>query len=1310
MTKLFIQNISDLSDSVKLSFYNFLQHGILDALKLIPTPLFGLLECPELVEEEYIEDFSKYWISEIYIQNKIFIEGPKYGINECFGSKKSYVIKIFISINYNIFLYFFVLKMYNFFQVLLDKWYNFKFTGFNNKLSFIQDIHLMDLPLMTSEGTFIITGCERVVVNKMIRRPGLYFEKSVNLKSYSACLLADNAQWSKFMLTIPSTMSMTGSVINLHEIVFKINSLPNYKIKEVTPTSNFTQEKLNDVTLFVNLISCNTERVCAYQTVTEADEYEDEDVVQLNLDESSLVQEDYLQSVRIPIIILLYYFNVTLPVISSLKDQELLQLAKLNFSQEDKMLFNDLFELGIFFIGVIGRSQLNSTLQLDLPDFISQITSFDILKILQILFDLVCFGVNDCIPEVDDLNNKLVQSVGEMLQSQMEQIFKNYISKIKYDQFLFEKRLKTVILSPFKPTVRVLSSEREYTLFGKFKTTETFVGKLKPDLGFIKPSTISKRIFNFFLIDSSSQYLDQINVLSELTHVRKITLFTLTDDLTRHQISKVIRDIRASQYGRICPIDTPEGANAGLIGALALYGTINKFGYIETPFYFIADGFLQVFQLPVFVQSEAQKEITFSFCDSGMFVNTLLTTNYVFYIDEVSFSLIQKEKINFITFSPLQLLSLGIALVPFVEHNDANRALMGSNMQRQALPLLFPKKPIIGTGLELNTTFNSGLVIKSYKYGKVANLASKFIQIQSLETAEVITYFFQLYRILNHGSYLCQQPLVWPGEIVFKGQIIIDGPNTLEGELALGQNLLVAYMPWEGYNYEDAIVINDRLIINNCLTSIKIESYDLPFFVSPTDHYPNNIELSAKRDNKEGFKASYERYVSFPDKKPVKESAEEREERNKQIKLKTPAERKKIKEQERKEKEFKEKELSNQKRLELENLEWTVTPELTKDGVARPGTFLNGGDILLRQGNFDVPTAFEYIFNHDKPLDRYSICLPRTSQGRIINMVGLGRWDDSVETDTDNLKQFIFYAIRVYIASIQKIQVGDKLSGRHGNKGIIARILSASDMPYLSNGVPLDLLLNPLGVPSRMNVGQMFETLLGLAGEKLGTRFLVSPFDEIYGNEASRILINQKLKEAAVKTNLSCIYDSVYVGKQLLCDGRTGEYFDNPITIGRSYILKLFHLVEKKLTARSTGKYTLMFEQPSEGSKVNGGQRFGEMEVWALEAYGCAYNLQELLTTKSDNIYTRDLLLLNLELPHRFSKVVPEIPETSLLLIRYLNALGLDISFSKIQDNVNLSQRMNTEILTLFLNFESRLHLRRMFELVLWEFSQVELF
>ena len=769
--------------------------------------------------------------------------------------------------------------------------------------------------------------------------------------------------------------------------------------------------------------------------------------------------------------------------------------------------------------------------------------------------------------DIDNLRNRRVRSIGELLQIQ----FGIGLSRLERS---INERLVIANPQTFKPAT------------------------------IINPKPIIASIKEFFGSSQLSQFMDQTNPIARLTHKRRISSLG-PGGLNRDRLSLAVRDIHPSHYGRICPIETPEGQNAGIIASLSCYARINESGFLETPFFKVKNGKVQNDELPTYLTTEEEELILTAPADrvlnenSTSFKQQLVPVRY-----KNEFSLVPINQVKLVSVSPLQNFSIATALIPFLEHDDANRALMGSNMQRQSVPLLYPHKPIVGTGLEHQLAADSGAVVISKFAGDVKYVSSRLISIRTNEN-DVINYKLQKYVRSNQDTCVNQRPIVWPSEKVESGQVIADGPGTNGGELALGQNLLVAYMPWEGYNYEDAILVNERLVQEDLFTSIHIEKFDMEV-----------------------------RQTSFGVEKITRD---------------------------------------------LPNITDDIISNLDRNGIICKGTFVKSGDILIgkvtpKDETDQLPEGrlLRAIFGEkSKNVSDTSLRVPKGTSGRVINVRVFRR------TKGYELADGSISLVRIFIAQIRKIQVGDKIAGRHGNKGIVSRILPQQDMPFLPNGVPVDILLNPLGVPSRMNVGQIFECLLGLAGSKLNRRFKVMPFDEMYGVETSRNLVNRYLNMAAAKSQEPWVFNSYLPGRVALRDGRTGQLFDNPVLVGKTYMLKLIHQVDDKMHARSTGPYSLITQQPLGGKSRHGGQRFGEMEVWALQAFGCAYTLQELLTLKSDDMEGRNEVLnaivKGLPIPR------PGIPESFKVLIRELHSLGLDISLYKM-DKASRGQTNETEV------------------------------
>jgi DNA-directed RNA polymerase subunit beta len=818
--------------------------------------------------------------------------------------------------------------------------------------------------------------------------------------------------------------------------------------------------------------------------------------------------------------------------------------------------FSRIFDIRYYRLGKIGRSKLNNRLNLKLNSQIQTVTYADIFAIIDALIKLsISKTIGD---DIDHLKNRRVRSVGELLQN---------LFRIGFQRLLRKLRSQTN-----KVGVNQLSSF----------------------------NIVGATIREFFGSSQLSQYMDQTNPLSSLTHRRRISGLG-PGGFDRDRISFAVRDIHPSHYGRICPIETPEGQNVGLIASLTTCARVNTSGFIETPFWRVINGKVIKTGTPIYLTADIEDFYKIAPADIATNEQNYLTENLIPVRYKQDFITVTPFEVDFIAISPVQVVSVAASLIPFFEHDDANRALMGSNMQRQSVPLILPQKPIVGTGLENQIAIDSGATLSAYNSGIVQSVTADQITIKQDNGIEC-KYALQKYQRSNQETCINHRPIVWKGERVLSGQMLTDGPGINAGELALGQNVLIAYMPWQGYNFEDAILINERLVYEDVFTSIHIERYEIEI-----DQTAEICEKTTKN---------------------------------------------------------------------IPNLTLSETQHLNEDGIVSIGTFVRPGDILVgkvieKDDSEQLPEAklLRAIFGAKaKGVRDTSYRMPDGEYGRVI------------ETLTFNRRTKLAYKfekIQIFIAQIRKIQVGDKIAGRHGNKGIISRILPRQDMPFLPDGTPIDIILNPLGVPSRMNVGQLYECLLGLAGHKLDRRFKILPFDEMYGPEVSRILINKKLRQASIEKDEAWLFNPYSPGKMVLLDGRTGKEFENPITVGSGYMLKLIHLVDDKMHARATGPYSLVTQQPLGGKAQHGGQRFGEMEVWALEGFGAAFTLKELLTVKSDDMEGRNETLNAIVKGQPIP--ISGIPESFKVLLQELRSIGLDMSTYRIE-KFNTNQTYETEV------------------------------
>jgi DNA-directed RNA polymerase subunit beta len=800
-------------------------------------------------------------------------------------------------------------------------------------------------------------------------------------------------------------------------------------------------------------------------------------------------------------------------------------------------LNNLFFNAKRYDLGRVGRYKMNAKLGIKVAEENTVLTKQDILGIVKYLIQLHSGeGLTD---DIDHLGNRRVRAVGELLQRQ----FRLGLTRI-------ERLIKEAMMTKAGPGV----------------TPQALIN--------IRP--LSAVIKEFFGSSQLSQFMDQTNPLAEITHKRRLSALG-PGGLTRERAGFEVRDIHPSHFGRICPIETPEGPNAGLISSLATYGRVNKFGFIETPYFKVVEGVVQ--SRVEYLTADKEDLFRIASCDVKLDKNRRIVERNIPVRYKREFVFANAKAVDYMGVAAEQIFSISTAIIPFLEHDDANRALMGANMQRQSVPLLFPEAPYMGTGLERQVAMNSRTLVVARRAGKVSKVSADEVVVTTSSGKKDVYELIKFSRS-NQDTLVHQRPRVVVGDHVAEGDLIADGSATYNGELALGRNVIVALMPWEGYNYEDAIIISERLVKRDVLTSVHIQRFEMEV-----------------RSTKLGME-----------------------------------------------------EITR----EIPNVSEEALKNLDDRGIIQVGVDVGPGDVLVGKitpkGETELPAEeklLRAIFG-DKARDMRdtSLRVPPGEVGKVINVRVFSR------EKGDELTPGVHELVRVYVAQERKVSVGDKLAGRHGNKGVIARILPEEDMPYLPDGTPLDIILNPLGVPSRMNIGQIFELVMGFASHYLGYNFEIPPFDEIDEEEASQKIVKQVLSEIKVPW-----YQGL--GKVELRDGRTGEYFERPISVGYMYIMKLIHLVDDKMHARSTGPYSLITQQPLGGKAQFGGQRFGEMVVWALEAYGAAHTLQELLTVKSDDVNGRSKVYESIIKGKPMTK--PGIPESFKVLIKELRSLSLDI-------------------------------------------------
>ena len=976
-----------------------------------------------------------------------------------------------------------------------------------------QEVFIGELPLMTERGTFIINGAERVIVNQIVRSPGVYFKDEQDKngrKTFNASLIPNRGAWLKFE---------TDKNDLLHVRVDKTRKINAHVLMRAIGLSD------NDV----------------------------------------------LDKLRHP-----EYYQKSIEAANdegiSSEDQALLELYKKlrpgeppSVSGGQTLLHSRFFDPKRYDLGRVGRYKINKKLRLTIPDAVRTLTPEDVLSTIDYLINLELDVGGASLDDIDHLGNRRVRSVGELLQNQ----------------------------------VRVGLNRLERIIKERMTVGET--ESLTP-AQLVNPKPLVAAIKEFFGSSQLSQFMDQTNPLAELTHKRRISALG-PGGLTRERAGFAVRDIHPSHYGRICPIETPEGPNAGLIGSLATHARVNEYGFIETPFWKVEDGIVLKQGDPLYLAADLEDECRVAPGDVPTDAEGRITSELVPVRYRQDFEKVPPEQVDYVQLSPVQVISVATSLIPFLEHDDANRALMGSNMQRQAVPLLRPERPLVGTGLETQVARDSGMVPITRVNGTVTFVDATAIVIRDEEGTDHV-HHLQKYQRSNQDTCLNQRPIVRQGDPVIAGQVLADGSACEGGEIALGQNVLIAYMPWEGYNYEDAILLSDRLVHDDLYTSVHIEKYEIE--ARQTKLGPEEITR------------------------------------------------------------------------EIPNVAEESLGHLDEMGIIRIGAYVESGDILVGKvtpkGESDQPPEeklLRAIFGEKaRDVRDNSLRVPSTERGRVVDVRIYTR------EQGDELPPGANMVVRVYVAQRRKIQVGDKMAGRHGNKGIISRILPQQDMPYLPDGTPIDIVLNPLGVPSRMNVGQVFECLMGWASSHLDCRVKVVPFDEMHGAEKSKQTVQAYLEEAAKLPGKEWVYNPDNPGKIQLIDGRSGEPFDQPVTVGYAHILKLVHLVDDKIHARSTGPYSLVTQQPLGGKAQQGGQRLGEMEVWALEAYGAAYTLQELLTVKSDDMQGRNEALNAIVKGKPIPR--PGTPESFKVLMRELQSLGLDIAvYTDAGEEVDLMQDVN---------------------------------
>jgi len=1150
----------------------------------------------------------------------------------------------------------------------------------------VQDVYLGTIPYMTPKGTFVINGAERVIVSQLHRSPGVFFGQSRHTngtKLYSARVIPFKGSWIEFATDVNNVMyayidrkkkfpvttllraigyDSDKDILELFDLADEVkvskSGLKKYVGRRLAARvlKKWIEDFVDEDTGEVVSIDRN-EIILERETVLEEDHIEM--IIDAGVKSIILAKEDGANNADYSII-----YN-TLQKDTSNSEKEAVehiyrQLRNAEPPDEetargiiDRLFFSD----KRYDLGDVGRYRINRKLGLDTADDTKVLTREDIIAIVKYLINLINSKAE--VDDIDHLSNRRVRTVGEQL----------------YAQF-------GVGLSRMARTIRERMNIRDNEVF-----TPT-------DL--INARTLSSVINSFFGTNQLSQFMDQTNPLAEITHKRRLSALG-PGGLSRERAGFEVRDVHYTHYGRLCTIETPEGPNIGLISSLAVHAKINNLGFIETPYRKIKDGKVVVDEPVVYLSAEDEDDKTIAqanaqYDDKGNFIDPKVKARY-----EGDFPIIEPERLDYMDVAPNQITSIAASLIPFLEHDDANRALMGSNMQRQAVPLLKPQAPIVGTGLEARVASDSRTLINAEGEGVVEYVDANEIKIRYERTDDdrlvsfdndVKTYTLTKFKKTNQNTCINLKPIVRKGQKVTQGQVLCEGYATENGELALGRNLKVAFMPWQGYNFEDAIVISERVVSQDLFTSLHIEEFELEVRDTKrgeeelTSDIPNVSEEATKDLDENGIirvgaevnggdiligkitpkgesdPSPEEKLLRaiFGDKAgDVKDASLKASPSLKGVVIDTKlfARAKKM--------------TKDTERKELDKLEVAhakAVKALKERLVEKLFTIVNGKtsqgvynvyrELLVPKGaKFTLKILTDLDYAHISPtgwttdddkneliklaLHFYNI--------KVNEELGAFKRDKFAISVGDELPSGIVQMAKVYVAKKRKLKVGDKMAGRHGNKGIVARIVRDEDMPFLEDGTPVDIVLNPLGVPSRMNLGQIYETVLGWAGQKLGTKFATPIFDGAEMDEVEEWIQKAKLPTA---------------GRTYLYDGLTGERFDQPTTVGVIYMLKLGHMVDDKMHARSIGPYSLITQQPLGGKAQFGGQRFGEMEVWALEAFGASNILQEILTVKSDDVVGRaktyEAIVKGNNLP------TPSVPESFNVLVHELRGLGLDIT------------------------------------------------
>ena len=1155
----------------------------------------------------------------------------------------------------------------------------------------VQDVYLGTIPYMTNSGTFVINGAERVVVSQLHRSPGVFFGQSYHAngtKLYSARVIPFKGSWIEFATDINQVMYAYIDRKKKLPVTTLFRAIGFERDKDILEIFDLAEEvKVSKAGLKKVL----GRKLAARVLKTWFEDFVDEDtgeVVSIERNEIIFDRDTIIEKEHIEEIIEAGAKTVLLhkednqqadyaiihntlqkdPTNSEKEAVEHIYRQLRNAEPPDEETARGIIDK-LFFseqrynLGEVGRFRMNTKLGLDIDINQKVLTKLDIITIIKYLIELINSKAE--VDDIDHLSNRRVRTVGEQLASQFG-----------------------VGLARMARTIRERMNVRDNEVF--------------TPIDLINAKTLSSVINSFFGTNQLSQFMDQTNPLAEITHKRRLSALG-PGGLSRERAGFEVRDVHYTHYGRLCPIETPEGPNIGLISSLSVFAKVNNLGFIETPYREVKEGSVNVSQEPIYLSAEEEEGKKIAQSNLALDKDGQISSDKVIAREEGDFPVVTPDTIDYMDVAPNQIASISASLIPFLEHDDANRALMGSNMMRQAVPLLRPESPIVGTGLERRVAEDSRILINAEGAGVVEYVDANKITIKydrtdqeklvSFDTDEK-SYDLIKFKKTNQGTCINLKPIVSSGDRVVKGQVLCEGYATQKGELALGRNMKVAFMPWKGYNFEDAIVISEKVVREDIFTSIHIDEYSLDVRDTKlgTEELTNdipNVSEEATKDLDENGMIRIGAEVNpgdiligkitpkgesdpTPEEKLLRAIFGDKAGDVKDASLKaSPSLRgvvidKKLFKRALKDKTKRLRDKEAVTSLEasfvskFDSLKENLVEKLFQlvSGKTSQGVFNDLGEEVLPKGKKYTLKMLNAVDDYvhltsgtwttDAKINAHVSELIHNYKIKVNDLQGVLRREKFTISVGDELPAGILKLAKIYVAKKRKLKVGDKMAGRHGNKGIVARIVRQEDMPFLEDGTPVDIVLNPLGVPSRMNIGQIYETVLGWAGQKLDRKYATPIFDGASLNQ-----INEFTDEANVPR----------FGHTYLYDGGTGKRFDQPATVGVIYMIKLGHMIEDKMHARSIGPYSLITQQPLGGKAQFGGQRFGEMEVWALEAYGASSILREILTVKSDDVMGRAKTYESIVKGETMPE--PGLPESFNVLMHELKGLGLDLKLEE---------------------------------------------